>query len=89
MRDYADVHQLTVLANLENYNSILIKEEVGKEDRLKKLREQSIIQLQSLRKTSHTIGSVESPFVLMEQDSKLSKVDKNVKTVVEYKPKKE
>lgn len=33
IRDYADLHQLTVLANLESYNSILISENVDRQER--------------------------------------------------------
>jgi hypothetical protein len=69
IRDFADIHQLTVLANLENYNSILIKERKDKHERLLKLRKEAHEQLTALKKTTYTIGSIKSPFILIEQDS--------------------
>lgn len=51
MRDYANTHQLIVLANLESLNAELIKANQTKEYRLKRLREIAISQLKSLSKT--------------------------------------
>jgi hypothetical protein len=48
MRDIASTHQLVVLANLENYSSILIKQKVSKADRFMKLRQLAIEQLKVL-----------------------------------------
>lgn len=51
MRDYANTHQLVVLANLESLNAEYIKSGESKEYRIKKLREVAISQLKSLSKT--------------------------------------
>ncbi|MDY6993519.1 MAG: KilA-N domain-containing protein [Pseudomonadota bacterium] len=48
LRDMADLHQLTVLSNLESYNAILIKQNVNKKDRFNELRTTAINQLKSL-----------------------------------------
>jgi hypothetical protein len=45
IRDYADIPHLLVLANLESYNAILIKEGVPQSERLVKLRETAESQL--------------------------------------------
>lgn len=45
IRDYADIPHLLVLANLESYNAILIKEGVLQSERLVKLRETAESQL--------------------------------------------
>lgn len=50
MRDYADVLQLVVLANLENLNSEYIKENISAEKRLLKLNSVAISQMRSLVK---------------------------------------
>ena len=61
IRDCADICQLTVLANLENYNAIMVKQGVTKQQRLIKLRQQAVSQSKALK--SYTIASVENPFV--------------------------
>jgi KilA-N domain len=48
MRDYAPAEQLLVLANLENLNAEFIKMNMMKEDRLKKLNEIAIYQIELL-----------------------------------------
>lgn len=48
MRDYADVLQLVVLANLENLNSEYIKENISAEKRMLKLNSVAISQMKSL-----------------------------------------
>jgi hypothetical protein len=45
IRDYADIPHLLVLANLESYNAILIKEGMAQSERLVKLRETAESQL--------------------------------------------
>lgn len=52
IRDVASTHQLVVLANLENVNSILIKQGVSKADRFVMLRSLAIEQLNVLSKES-------------------------------------
>jgi hypothetical protein len=48
MRDYASIEQLTVLANLESINSMLITEGLGKEQRFARLRAEAVRQLTAL-----------------------------------------
>lgn len=48
MRDVASTHQLVVLANLENYSSILIKQKVSKAERFMRLRQLAVEQLKVL-----------------------------------------
>ena len=48
MRDDADVRQLVCLANLESMNAELIRQEFAQSDRLKKLNEIAIVQMESL-----------------------------------------
>ncbi len=48
IRDYADLHHLLVLANLESYNAILIKQQMPQRQRLELLRETAEKQLQTI-----------------------------------------
>ncbi len=48
IRDYATIHQLLVLANLESYNAILIKHGKVQAERMKLLHELANQQLQTL-----------------------------------------
>ncbi len=48
IRDYSDVTQLVVLANLEGINSELIRQGLSQNERLMQLNEIAIIQMQSL-----------------------------------------
>ena len=48
VRDFATVEQLTVLANLESLNSMLINDEVNKEKRYEKLHSEAQRQLSAL-----------------------------------------
>lgn len=48
VRDYASIRQLLVLANMESYNSILIGQGLTQEERMIKLRELSVRQLNTL-----------------------------------------
>jgi hypothetical protein len=48
IRDHATIEQLTVLANLESINSMLITQGLGKEERFEKLRKEAIRQLTAL-----------------------------------------
>lgn len=61
MRDLATVPQLTVLANLENYNSILITEGMSPPLRLDKLKLEAIRQLKVFSSVSDPY-SIESPY---------------------------
>ena len=48
LRDYATAEQLLVLANLENLNAHLIKEGLAQDERLHKLNEVAIYQMELL-----------------------------------------
>lgn len=48
IRDYTDINHLLVLANLESYNSILIKDNISQPERLELLRKMALAQLQTL-----------------------------------------
>ena len=48
IRDYANVCQLVCLVNLENINTLLIKEKISQADRLKKLNQIAIEQMNLL-----------------------------------------
>jgi hypothetical protein len=50
IRDYANVSQLVCLSNLENFNSLFIKEKMNQKDRLIKLNEIAISQMKILIK---------------------------------------
>ena len=53
MRDYATAEQLVVLANLESHNAQFIKDEIKAEERLLKLNQIAIEQLQLLLNYSY------------------------------------
>ena len=60
IRDYADLHHLLVLSNLESYNAILIEQNIEQSKRLELLRETAIKQLRTilgLDFSSHTLLS--------------------------------
>lgn len=48
MRDYASIHQLLVLANMESYNAILIGQEMSQPERMEKLHDLAARQLNVL-----------------------------------------
>lgn len=48
IRDFASINELVVLSNLENINSILIRNQIDKSERFKQLRDIVQIQLKSL-----------------------------------------
>lgn len=50
IRDQANLYQLLVLANMESYNAILIKQGKAQSERIKLLRELAIQQMQTLVK---------------------------------------
>jgi hypothetical protein len=52
IRDYADINQLLVLANMESYNAILIEQGKTQVERIQILRTYAIKQLQTLSKLS-------------------------------------
>ena len=52
MRDTATLNQLLVLANLESYNAVLIKQGKKQKERMELLRQLAIQQLQTLETVS-------------------------------------
>jgi len=72
IRDYADLHQLTVLSNLESINALLIKQNVDKKNRIGILHKTAIEQLKSLRSLSnYSIDKLKSPNLkLIEQKNR-------------------
>lgn len=70
IRDYADLHELTVLSNLESYNAILIKQGFDRDIRVQELRKQAIDQLTSLRKASTALDKIKSPNLLNDGNKK-------------------
>lgn len=48
IRDYASIYQLLVLANMESYNVILIKQGKSQEERMKSLHELAVQQMTTL-----------------------------------------
>ncbi|MGG9970662.1 KilA-N domain-containing protein [Ferruginibacter sp. SUN002] len=75
IRDIANIPQLTVLANIESYNAILLKEGLPSKERLNKLKNEALSQLKSLSEYNYPY-SIESPqMIKFEQtnsfDSKL------------------
>jgi KilA-N domain len=62
IRDYADLHQLTVLSNLESYNAIMINKGMDKQTRFIELHATAIQQLKTLENTEHkTLDKLKSP----------------------------
>lgn len=60
IRDYADINQLLVLANMESYNAILIEQGIPQGEGIQILRTYAIKQLNTLSKLSvETIKSLE------------------------------
>jgi KilA-N domain len=66
IRDFANLYQLTVLANLESYNSIMIKEGKTADQRYIALCNEARQQMTALLKLK-TIAPVDSPFVNDEE----------------------
>jgi hypothetical protein len=62
IRDYADLHQLTVLSNLESYNAIMIGQGLSQKERLIELNRIAILQLKTLRSmTNYSLDKLKSP----------------------------
>jgi hypothetical protein len=89
IRDLATIPQLTVLANLESYNSILIKDGLAPAVRLEKLKDSAVMQLRSLSQYDYSYP-LESPHKLkIEQQKKnLSPFDKDLKGLLNVPPEK-
>ncbi len=50
MRDYASLNELLVLANMENYNAVLIAKGIDQKERMIELRKLAMKQIISLEK---------------------------------------
>lgn len=50
VRDSASINELIVLSNLESYNAVMIKENLPKQERLKRLRSVAVEQLDTLNR---------------------------------------
>jgi KilA-N domain len=62
IRDFADMHQLMVLSNLESYNAIMIKNGLTKEQRVTELHKTAVSQLKILvTMTNYTLDKLKSP----------------------------
>lgn len=68
IRDTGNIPQLTVLANIESYHSILIKEGLSAKDRFEKLKLEATSQLKSLSNYKYTYP-IESPHSLGYQQT--------------------
>lgn len=65
IRDIANIPQLTVLSNIESYNSILIKEGKAPKERLEKLKELAVHQLKTFSEQKY-IYPIESPLLVQQ-----------------------
>jgi hypothetical protein len=83
LRDFADINQLTVLSNLQSYNSILLKQGMDKIDRVKELKSVAENQLKALQKETYTY-SIESPNKIKYENS--STFDERLKLMVNTPP---
>jgi hypothetical protein len=62
IRDFADLHQLTVLSNLESYNAIMIQNNLSPAARLKELTKTAVMQLKTLQSMkNYTLDKLKSP----------------------------
>ena len=86
IRDLATIPQLTVLANLESYNSILIKEGVQPKERLEKLKVIAVSQLRAINQYQYTYPK-ESPHKIKSEQG--SSIDKDLKGLIKTPPLKE
>ena len=55
MRDYANLNELLVLANMESYNAVLIRKGVGQKERMMELRNLARTQMLSLENLNSEI----------------------------------
>ena len=72
IRDYANLHELTVLSNLESYNAILITQNMPKEKRLIELNKTAISQLRTLNAlANYPLEKLKSPNLRKLENPKL------------------
>ena len=70
IRDFADLHQLLVLSNLQSASGVMIDAKIPREERLKKLRLQAVRELNALKTTPNIIKKTQQTQPLLEVDSK-------------------
>jgi hypothetical protein len=71
IRDYADLHELTVLSNLESINALLIKQGMDKKDRISLLHQTAIEQIKSLQSLqNYTLDKLKSPNLKLVEQKK-------------------
>ncbi len=71
IRDYADLHELTVLSNLESINALLIKEGMDKKNRISLLHQTAIEQIKSLQSLqNYTLDRLKSPNLKLVEGKK-------------------
>ncbi|MCK4662966.1 MAG: KilA-N domain-containing protein [Bacteroidales bacterium] len=72
IRDFASINELVVLSNLENMNSVLIRNQIDKEERYRQLREIAMIQLKSLddKDFLKTLKKVSDDIYIKQTDNK-------------------
>ena len=63
IRDYADISQLLVLANLESYNAILIEQGMEQEKRIELLRQTAINQLNTIAGLETSLTGVQDVLI--------------------------
>ena len=63
IRDYADISQLLVLANLESYNAILIEQGMEQDKRIVLLRQTAINQLNTIAGLETSLTGVQDVLI--------------------------
>ncbi len=72
IRDFASINELVVLSNLENINSVLIRNQIDKGERYRQLRQIAMIQLKSLNDKNFikTLKKVSNDIYIKYTDNK-------------------
>ena len=86
LREVATIPQLTVLANIETYNAILLKDGLTPKQRFEKLKQEAISQLKSLSNYKYTYP-IDSPKLLEYQQT--STFDQQLKGLLSTPPPKD
>lgn len=85
IRDYGDMHQLTVLANIQGLNASYVRQGLSADQRLNLLRSEVVSQLKSLYASPYTIHKIQSPF---KKESQMSTFNQDLTKALNFKPKK-
>lgn len=83
IRDIASIPQLTVLANIESYHSILLKQGLSPKDRLLNLKKEAMSQLKSLSNYKY-MYPIESPHTITYEQT--DTFDSNLKGLLSVPP---